>query len=55
MKDETRFKKAMQQPNPNVRLAKLEMLLLTAIPHSAVWEKAKAEADKLRAAGAKYW
>lgn len=55
MKPETRLKRAMEKQDPNVRLAKLESICLTTIPYSEVWKKAKAEAAKLREAGAKYW
>lgn len=55
MKPETRLQKALAIENPNIRLAKLEGICLKSMPHSELWKKAKAEAKKLREAGAKYW
>jgi hypothetical protein len=55
MKPETYLKRAMEVKDPNIRLAKLETICLKVIPHGSVWEKAFAEAQKLRAQGARYW
>lgn len=55
MKLETRLKKVLEIKDENIRLAKLEGICLRAIPYSAIWEEARAEAKKLRKAGAKYW
>lgn len=55
MLPETYFKKAMEESNPNIRLAKLESICFKTTPHSEIWEKAKSEAIKLRKQGYKYW
>ena len=55
MKAETYFKKAMEEENLNIRLAKLESICFKTIPYSEIWEKAKREASKLREQGFKYW
>lgn len=55
MKLETKLKKTLEIEDKNIRLAKLEGICLQALPFSPIWEKAHAEATKLRAEGAKYW
>lgn len=55
MKLETRYKKALEEKNPNVRLAKMESICFRAMPHSEIWEAAKQKATELRTAGATYW
>ena len=55
MKLETRYKKALEEKNPNVRLAKMESICFLAMPHSEIWEAAKQKATELRMAGATTW
>jgi hypothetical protein len=55
LKLETRFKKAMAEENPNIRLSKLESICLMITWHGSIWSKAMEEAKKLREQGYKYW